>query len=276
MMKFFKQSGPSAQIVVFLAILAVCCLSAFSILGLTSYAKGLINNPFAALATATFTAPPLPQLAATQTPSPEVFFTLTPLPGQWTSTPTPLPDQATEIFTVTPVERTIAPTTNPNSPTPTQEFPLEDTPTPESNAVLRDVQLKYIQFQADLKAFKALNSQLDSDHTLLLNETWKASVLTALANLEQSAIRLASVNFSDPNYAAYASYLDQLSSETGFMASAYRKALDKVDLVSMQVAIVHLQAMDDVILKAEQEYRAVKSRLATPAFTLEPSPSSTP
>jgi hypothetical protein len=269
MMKFFKQSGPNAQIVVFLAFLIVVCLSALSLLSASAYLKGLIN-PLAAFATATFTASPQPpQPTATDTPSPEVSFTLTPLPGQWTSTSSPLPEQATEISTVTPVQRTAAPTIDLSTPTPTPGL-LEDTPTPESQADLREAQLKFIAFQAALNSFNNIHKQLDTDSALLLNEKWKAAMLIALSNLEQSAIRLAAVKFSNLNYGAYASYLDQLSTETSFMATAYRKGLDKADLVSLQVAIIHLQTMNDVLLKAEQEYKAAKSRLATPALTLTP------
>lgn len=275
MTKLFKQSGPTAQIVVFFAFLIVCCLGALGLLSASAYVKGLIKPP-AVLATATFTASPQPpQPTTTWTPSPEVFYTLTPLPVQMTSTFTPLPELATDIPTLTPVQWTVAPTVDLSTPTATQEL-LGDTPTPESDAELRDVQLKYIAFQAAFHTFNILQAQFDSDHSLMLNENWKAAMFIALSDLEQSAIRLASVKLANVNYAAYASYLDRLSTETGFMASAYRKGLDQRDIVSLQVATIHLQKMNRSIVRAEQEYKEIKSRLATPALTLEPSITPTP
>ena len=88
-----------------------------------------------------------------------------------------------------------------------------------------------------------------------------------LSQLEESANQLAAVELPDPNYVFYASYLDQLASETGFMVNAYLKGIDRYDSNSMQIAAIHLQAMNEVLNKADQEFRAVKSRLATPAFS---------
>jgi hypothetical protein len=275
MTKLFKQSGPTAQIVVFFAFLIVGCLGALGLLSTSAYVKGLIKPP-AVFLTATFTASPQPPSpTATWTPSPEVFHTLTPLPAQWTNTPTPLPELATDIPTLTPVQRTVAPTIDLRTPTITQE-PLGDTPTPEADSELRQVQLKYIAFQTAYRTFKNLHAQFDADHSLMLNEKWKAAMLVALSDLEQSAIRLAAVKLTNINYAAYASYLDRLATETGFMASAYRKGLDQRDLVSIQVVAIHLQKMNRSILRAEQEYKEVKSRLATPALTLVASLTPTP
>jgi len=275
MKKFFKQSGPIAQIVVFFALLIVGCLGALGLLSTTAYLKGVVK-PLAVFVTATFTASPLPpESTPTEQASPTISVTLTPIPGQWTSTPSPLPDLETNIPTLTPIQWTVAPTVDLSTVTPTQGL-AEDTPTPESDVELRDAQLKYIAFRAALNSFNELHKQLDSDRALMLNETWKAAMLVALSNLEQSVIRLATVKLSNPNYTAYASYLDQLSTEIGFMASAYRKALDKTDVVSLQIAIVHLQTINDILLRADGEYKAVKSRLATPALTLEPLLTPTP
>jgi hypothetical protein len=98
----------------------------------------------------------------------------------------------------------------------------------------------------------------------------------ALSQLEEAANQLAAVDLPDPNYAVYASYLDQLSSETGFMVTAYLKGIDHYDSTSIQIVVVHIQAMNEAYNKAFQEFKAVKSRLATPAFSPVPSLTPTP
>jgi hypothetical protein len=210
------------------------------------------------------------------TPLPSVYVSLTPIPGQWTETPTLLPGQSTKAPTRTPFQRTIAPTATPVPPsdTPTLEPIFQETLTPEADEHLRQVQLKFGAFQTAYRAFSELHQQLNAAPTLVVDEKWKIKMVTALNRLELAASKLAAVELPDPNYAVYAVYLGQLASETGFMASAYRKGIDRHDSTSLQIAAIHLLAMDETLKKADWEFTAVKSRLATPAFS--PVPSSTP
>ncbi len=271
MLKLSKQSGLVAQIVVFLAFLVLVCLCALGVLLASAALTGVVRLPFLATATATPTVTPWP--SPTSLPLPTGSASLTPLPGQWTETATLLPGQATSTPTRTPLRRTVAPTLElirPSS-TPTLEPVFRETPTPETDSVLREVQLKYIAFRTFFQVFSEFHRQLGAEPTLIVNEAWKTRMISALSKLEISASQLAAIKLTDPNYAAYAAYLDELSTETGFMALAYRKGLDRFDSAALQVAAVHLQAMDEVLGKADYEYRAVKSRLATPAVTLIPS-----
>ena len=272
-MKIFKQSGPAAQIVVFLAFLIVCCLVAMGSLIAVASLKGMLPLP-AKVGTATRT--PTAQITQTVTPLPLDFATLTPLPGQWTATSTLFPGESTITPTSTPVQWTIAPTETlvPPSSTPVPEFIFQDTLTPEVDVHLRQVQLKYMAFQAAYKFFATYHQQLGADPTLIVKEKWKTGMYGALSNLEKAASQLAAVDLPDPNYAVYASYLDQLAAETGFMATAYRKGLDRYDPTSMQIAVVHLKAINDILFKADQEFKAAKSRVGFPLFS--PEPSSTP
>jgi hypothetical protein len=162
----------------------------------------------------------------------------------------------------------------PPSSTPAHETFFLETLTPEADEHLRQIQIKSMAFRAAYQSFGNLHQQLIADPTLVINEKWKTEMASALSKLEESADQLAAVEPPDPNYAVFASILDNLASETGFMVTAYRKGIVRYDPISMQIALVHLQAMNEVYNKADQEYRSVKSRLATPAFS--PVPSSTP
>src|SRR5512137_743073 len=99
-MKTSKQSGRVAQIVIFLAILILCCLSALGILIAVTSFKGYIKLPFKQ-ETPTSTATVRPSW--TTSPSLTLIVSLTPLPGQWTGTPSPLPGQPTQTLTTTPL-----------------------------------------------------------------------------------------------------------------------------------------------------------------------------
>jgi hypothetical protein len=274
-MKTSKQSGPSAQIVVFLAILSLGCLSALLVLVAAASLKGLLKLPFAP-ATSTDTAIPRPTLTSTSSPTTQPSFT--PLPAQWTETPSPFPGQPTATLTLTLLWPTLLPTVTPVPPSsaPTISPGTLATLTPETDPVLRQIQVQFAVFQAAYTSFTEYHQQFENDSTLKANEKWKTEMAAVLFRLESAASQLAAVRITDPNYAVYAGYLDQISAETNFMVTAYRKGLDRVDPAALQVAAVHFQGLQEALLKAELEYKAVKSRLATPAFSPQPSVTLTP
>jgi hypothetical protein len=186
---------------------------------------------------------------------------------------------ATQNSTYTPGPDTVAPTLTlvlpSNTPPPTPVVFLA-TLTPEADPALRQIQARYQVFQAVFSAFSEYHQQLEADPKLVDNEKWKTELAAILFRLENAASQLAAVKVDDPNYAVYVSYLDQLSAETNYTVTAYRKGLDLFDQASLDVATIHIRALKEVLAKAEQEYKAVKSRLATPAKTLLPSATSTP
>ena len=275
-MKIFKQTSPAAKVEIFLAFLMVCCLCAMGAFVSVVYLRGRVIPLL--LVDATSTSTHAVPTVLSNTPLPSVNVSLTPLPGQWTNTPTPLPGQSTKTPTRTPIQRTIAPTVTLVQPsdTPAPGLTSQETFTPEADENLRQVQIKLMAFQVTYRAFIELHQQLDATPTLVVDEKWKIKVVAALSRLEEAANQLAAVELPDPNYAVYASYLDQLASETGFMVTAYRKGIDRYDSNSMQIATVHLQAMSEILNKADLEFRVVKSRLATPAFSLVRSSTPTP
>ena len=91
-MKIFKQSGPAARVIVFLAVLIVGCLTALGSLGAVVALRGWALPLALFEATSTRTKIVSPTLS--KTPSLTVYASLTPIPGQWTETPTFLPGQA--------------------------------------------------------------------------------------------------------------------------------------------------------------------------------------
>jgi len=245
----------------------VCCLCAMGALIAFSFLRGRVA-PVSTLSVS----PTRPAHSATPLPAP--YLTLTPLPGQWTETPTSAPGQSTKIPSLTPLQRTIAPAMPFRTPAPGAGF-LE-TLTPEAEAHLRQAQLRFEVFRSAYQALNELHQQLAANPALTPDEIWKTKTGAALFRLEAAASQLAAVEFPDPNYAVYASFLDQLASETGFMAAAYRRGLDRDDPTSLQIAAVHLLTVNEILLKAEREYRAVKSRLATLALSPSPSVTLTP
>lgn len=276
-MKIFKQSGSAVQVEIFLAILMVLCLFALGALVAVVYSRRQAIPPLLVEATSTSNYVVPATLAKTKTPLPTVYASLTPLPGQWTDTPTPLPGKSTKTPTWTPVQRTIAPTlTLTPSDTSAPEPTFQETFTPEADENLRQVQIKLMAFQVTYRSFLILHQQLDAAPTLVIDEKWKSKMAAALFQLEVAVDQLAAVKIPDPNYAVYASCLDRLAAETGFMVTAYRKGLDRYDSVSLQIALVHLKIMDEILLRADQEFKAAKSRLATPALSPVPSSTSTP
>jgi hypothetical protein len=277
-MKIFKQSGSAVQVEIFLAFLMVFCLLALGALVSVVYFRrqALPLLLVEATSTSTYAVPTTSTIPST-TVLPTVSASLTPLPGQWTNTPTPLPGQSTKTPTWTPVQRTIAPTlTLTPSDTSVPELTLQETFTPEADENLRQVQIKRMAFQVTYRSFLILHQQLDATPTLVMDEKWKIKMVAALSRLEVAVDQLATVKLPDPNYAVYASYLDQLAAEAGFMFTAYRKGVDRHDSTALQIALVHLKAMDEILIRADQEFRAVKSRLATPAFSPVPSLTPTP
>jgi hypothetical protein len=275
-MKIFKQSGSAVQVEIFLAFLMVCCLGVMGALVSVVYLRGreLSSLWVGATTTSTYAVPTI----LSSTPLPSVYVTLTPLPGQWTDTPTPLPGQSTKTLTNTPVRRTITPAIElvPLSWTPVPGFTFQETFTPEADENLHQIQIKRRAFQETYSAFLELHQQLEAAPTLVVDEKWKTKMVAALSRLEVAANELAAVKLPDPNYAVYASYLDQLAAETGFMVTAYRRGVDRNDVTALQVAVVHLKAMNEILGQVDQEFKAVKSRLATPAFSPVPSLTATP
>lgn len=247
-MKISKQSGLTLQIVVFLIFLALCFICAMgSLIAVVSWKR--MATPSATLDLTVIRTSAV-QTYQAKTPLPIVFPTLTPLPGQWTDTPTPIPWQPT------------------NTPPPPK--PLQNTLTPETDLYLRQIQLKWVSFQAAYNSFDDLHQRSVTEPDLLADDIWKAKMVSALSTLDASAKELAAAELPNPNYAVYASLLDQISTETTFMVNAYLKGVNHSDAVLIQVAVIHLQAMTTYMNKAEQEFKAVKSRLATPAFPTEP------
>jgi hypothetical protein len=255
-MKISKQSGLILQIVVFLIFLAFCFVFAMgSLVAVVSWKK--MATPSVTLDLVVIRTSAV-QTYQAQTPTLPVVVlpTLTPLPGQWTNTPTITPWQPTN--------------------TPFPPHPLQNTLTPETDQYLRQIQLKWVAFQAAYTSFIELHQRSLAEPKLLADETWKAGMISALSALDTAAKELAAVKLPDPNYAVYDTYLNQISAETTFMVNPYLKGVTHSDAISIQVAAVHLQAMTVYINKANQEFKAVKSRLATSAFSPEPSLTPTP
>jgi hypothetical protein len=218
------------------------------------------------------------ETSSTGMPVPAMRASLTPLPGQWTDTPESSTGQLTKTPTPTPVQRIIVLTVilTPFTSTPGPETIYTETLTPEADPYLRQVQVKFVAFQAAYVTFSELHKQFGTDSSLLADAQWKIKIAPALSNLESAANQLAAIQLPDPNYAVFASYLDRLAIETGLMATAYRKAINHNDSTYMEIVAIHLQAMNEILNKADQEYKAVKSRLATPAVTQVPASTPTP
>jgi hypothetical protein len=141
---------------------------------------------------------------------------------------------------------------------------------PTLSAYAAQVLVQIQEYSTALHSFNTLNQRAANDPQLMLNNEWKAEIVAALAAMQVSAERLASIESSAPELSKTRDYFSKIDIETKLLVANYARGIDNLDKDSINAATHNMENINTYILEATKEMQKVSMMIAAPSATSLP------